>query len=124
MPPEQRAGYVIIAICWGIFSWTILVYGRLMYNLIGGAEGQKFTQSWGISVGLAQAAEARAAVVNVVETCALLALLEALWLLPNSTWLERTADDASVHAVLLRSAAASVLASARNYARFNARVHV
>ncbi len=45
-------------------------------------------------------------------------MLESFWLLPNGAWLERTMDEASVHATLLREAIItkkSVLA----YARFH-----
>ena len=118
----QAAGYVCVAICWVSFVWTILVYGKLIYNMLGGDAANSFTRSWGISVGLAQAQDARDALVSITETVAMLFVLEGLWLLPNVSWMGRTLDEASVHATLLRESAGNVWAAARTYVRFHAAV--
>jgi hypothetical protein len=115
----ERTGYVVVGICWACFVWTTLVYGRLVYNLLGGEAGDSFTRSWGVSVGLAQANDARDAAVTIVKSIATLLVLEAFWLLPNGAWLERTLDEASVHATLLRDVSATGMTRLLTYARFN-----
>ena len=95
------------------------MYARLIFNMLGGEAGDSFTRSWGISIGFAQAQDARDALVSIAETVAMLFVLEGLWLLPNVAWMERTLDEASVHATLLRQGAGSIWAAARNYVRFN-----
>ena len=115
----QTAGYVCIAICWASFVWTILVYGRLVYNMLGGEEATSFTRSWGISVGISQAQDARDVLISIVQTVAMLLILETLWLLPNMAWMESTLDEASVHATVLRHGAGSAWSAARAYVRFH-----
>ena len=91
----------------------------VIYGLLGGQAGDAFTRSWGISVGFAQAQDARDAAISIAESVATLLVLEALWLLPHVAWMERTLDEASVHATLLRGGAASAWASARSFVRFH-----
>ena len=65
------------------FAWATLVYGRLVFNLLSDEAGDSFTRSWGVSVGLAQANDARDAAVAILKSIATLLVLESFWLLPN-----------------------------------------
>jgi hypothetical protein len=115
----KRAGFVLVAATWGICLWMILVYGSLIYRLLGPYAEVTFTRSWGIGVGLDQIKEARGVIVVAAQTVAALLLLEALYLSPNGAWLESMCDEASVGATLLRAGAVSLVARVRTYARFN-----
>ena len=115
----KRAGFVLIAVAWGICLWMVLVYGALTFKLLGPDAEATFTRSWGISVGLDQADQARSVLVTAAQTVAALLVLEALYLSPNTSWLESMADEASVAAALLRSGAVNLAARVRSYARFN-----
>jgi hypothetical protein len=115
----KRAGYLLILLTWAICVWMILVYGALIYRLLGPEAEATFTRSWGIGVGLGQLKEARAVFITAAQTVLALLILEALWLAPNVAWLENAVDEASVHATLLREASMSLPSRVRTYARFN-----
>jgi hypothetical protein len=106
----RAAGYACVAVCWAFFVWTTLVYARAVYHLAGADAGTAFTRSWGVAVGVAQAWHARHAAAS---------LLHAAWALPSVAWLERTLDDASVHATLARRDTGAAWAAARTYVRFH-----
>jgi hypothetical protein len=115
----KHAGYLLVLVAWAVCTWMILVYGALIYRLLGPEAEATFTRSWGIGVGIGQLDEARGVIVTAAQTALALLILEALWLAPNSAWLENTIDDASVHATILRAASVSLTARVRTYARFN-----
>jgi hypothetical protein len=115
----KRAGFVLVAAAWGICVWMILVYGSLIYRLLGPEAEETFTRSWGIGVGLDQLKEAKGVLIVSAQTVAALLVFEALYVSPNMAWLESMSDEASVGATLLRAGAGSFLARMRAYARFN-----
>ncbi len=115
----KRAGFVLLALAWGICLWVIIIYGTLIYKLLGPDAEATFTRSWGIGIGLDQAKQARAIISVSLQTVAALLILEALYLSPNMLWLESMADEASVAATLLRSGAVGLAARVRSYVRFN-----
>ena len=115
----KRAGYVLVLAAWAICVWMILVYGALIYELLGPTAEATFTRSWGVSVGIGQLQELRQVLRTAAQTAAALLILEALWLSTNSVWLESMMDEASVQATLLRRTSVTLAARVRTYARFN-----
>jgi hypothetical protein len=115
----KRAGFVLLAAAWAICLWMILVYGSLIYKLLGPDAEKTFTRSWGISVGLDQADQARSVIIVSAQTVAALLILEALYMSPNIAWLESMSDEASVAATLLRAGAVNLATRVRTYSRFN-----
>ena len=115
----KRAGFVLLLAAWGICLWMILVYGALIYKLLGPDAESTFIHSWGISVGLDQADQARSVMIATVQSVAALLILEALFMSPNSAWLESMTDEASVAAALMRGGASHLFARLRGYSRFN-----
>lgn len=51
----KHASFVVLHLCWGVFTWIIIAYG-LIFNLLGASAARDFTNSWGIGVGMSHAA--------------------------------------------------------------------
>ena len=79
----KYAGYVVLHLSWGIFTWIIIAYGRLVYNLLGSRAYSDFTNSWGVGIGMGQVSDARGVIVAALHSLLLMAILELLWLIPN-----------------------------------------
>ena len=94
----KRSGYVLLHLVWGVFAWMVFAYGRLVYNLLGPAATNSFSNSWGIGVALGQASDAQGVVTSALQAALLLTILEALWLMPNGRWMESYIDFISVQA--------------------------
>ena len=110
----RKVGFAALYLTWAVFAWLILTYGRLVFDLMGPAEATNFTRTWAASVGLAQLSDLRAFLIVTLEALFLSALLDALWLLPNRSWLETQIDFASVQAAALDGWAQRVVAYARH----------
>lgn len=76
-------------------------YGRLIYNKVGPSAEEAFTRAWGVGIGLGQAQDVRALLISAAEAALVLTILEALWLLQNSSWLERYVDFLSIYRAAL-----------------------
>jgi hypothetical protein len=113
----KRAGYVLLNLVWGVFAWVAFAYGRLVYNLLGAKAFEDFTASWGIGVALGQANDAKGLVVAALQAALLLTILEALWLVPNGSWLESYVDFASVQATVAQRGLRRVLSVLSAYKR-------
>ncbi len=113
----KKAGYVILNLIWGVFAWIVFAYGRLVYNLLGPAASRDFSNSWGIGVALGQANDAKGVVIAALQAALVLTILEALWLVPNSAWVEAYIDFASVQATVARRGAARTAAILAAYKR-------
>ena len=114
----ERVGYWMIAICW-VIGYFILVYGKLVYDLLGPSVNHHFARTWGLGMGMNQVQdEARTVAITIAETTAVALLLEALWLIPNSGWLETVYDDASIAATLMGRSCVTVGQRIRNEAHF------
>ena len=71
-------------------------YGRLVYNTLGPSAARDFSNSWGIGVALGQVNDASGVVQSALQAVAVATILEALWLVNNTNWLETYMDVASV----------------------------
>jgi hypothetical protein len=96
----KYAGYIILHMVWGVFAWIIFAYGRLVYNLLGPAASRDFSNSWGIGVAIGQANDASGALTASMQAVAILTILEVLWLMTNTSWLESYCDFASCYATV------------------------
>ena len=100
----------------------IFVYGKLIYQLLGPKAEETFISTWGVSVGLGQLSEAQDTGIAIVQTAMALTVLELLWVVTNTRWLEDTVDYMSVHATIAHAAGVrcgrSVFSAARAYSRF------
>ena len=92
----KHAGYVILHLAWGFFAWIIFAYGRLVYNTLGPSAARDFSNSWGIGVALGQVNDASGVVTAALQAVAVATVLEMLWLVNNTNWLETYMDVASV----------------------------
>jgi hypothetical protein len=114
----KYAGYVVLHLSWGIFTWIIIAYGRLVYNLLGARAYSDFTTSWGVGIGMGQVSDARGVIVAALHAVLLMAILELLWLIPNGDWLSNYADFGSVYAsVALRRGCSRLSATTAAYRR-------
>ena len=103
----RRAGFAMIYVIWAVFTYLIVVYGRLLLRLLGPAADAQFAQSWLVALGAGQAAELRSFAVTAVEVLMVATILDVLWLLPNVRWLETQVDYASVQATAFAAPAAA-----------------
>lgn len=98
------------------------MYGKLIYQLLGPKAEEVFINTWGVSVGLGQLSEAQDTGIAILQTAMALTVLELLWVVTNTRWLEDTIDYMSVHATIARTSGVrccrSVWAAARAYSRF------
>ena len=92
----KHVGYVVLHLAWGVFAWIVFAYGRLVYNLLGPAAEQGFTKSWGIGIATGQVSDASGALQAALQAVLLATIVEALWLMSNTGWLESYLDFASV----------------------------
>ena len=94
----RRWGFGVLYAFWVAFSCLAVVYGRLVYQLLGSGSANAFLQSWALGIGAGQLANAQAFLTTCIETVLVLTVMDALWLLPNNRWLEMQLDYASVAA--------------------------
>jgi hypothetical protein len=114
----RRAAFALLYAVWAGFAYFVVVYGRLVLRLRGPDGDAQFARAWLAALGAGQAAELRAFVLTAAEALAVATLLDALWLVPNNTWLEAQLDYASVQAAAFRRGrdAARVTAARRAWA--------
>lgn len=97
----RYAGFAFLYATWGAFVWIVLVYGNLIYELMGPAMERQFTLAWAAGVGLDQLQSLQSFIVTALEALLLITILETLWVMPNGRWLETQLDYASVVATSL-----------------------
>ena len=90
---------------WGLLTWFIFVYGRLLYTLRGAKSEAAYVQSWGIALGMDQGMGFKDVAVEALKAAVVAALLEP-YVVPTATWFEEHVDFLSVHASAVTSAAA------------------
>ena len=83
---------------------------------------ETFINTWGVSVGLGQLNDARNMGISILQAAVAVTILELLWIVTNTRWLEDTIDYMSIHATTAHatgvSCGRSVWAAARAYSRF------
>ena len=89
---------------WGLFTWMVFVYGRLIYTLRGAKSESAYVQSWGIALGMEQGAGFQDVLTEACKA-ALIAMLLEPHVVPAHTWFEEHVDFLSVHATVARQAA-------------------
>ena len=62
------------------------MYGKLVYALVGASAEENFTTAFAGSVGLGQLAELREFAKTTIYVVVMVALLDALWVMPNVQW--------------------------------------
>jgi hypothetical protein len=92
----RHAAFALLALLWALFSWLVIVYGRLVYTLLGPAAEAQFATAWAAGVGVGRAQELQDFLTTAAQLLLVATVLDALWLLPNSRWLETQVDYASV----------------------------
>jgi hypothetical protein len=88
---------------WAACAYMVLVYGRLLLRLLGPDSDAQLATVWLAALGAEQLAELRMLALAAAEALAAVTLLDALWLLPNSRWLEAQLDASSVQATVFQA---------------------
>ena len=115
-------GFCVLYATWGVFAWIILVYGQLIFRLMGPAVERDFVRAWGAGIGLSQLSDMQSFLVTTCQVLFLALILDALWLLPNTRWMETQLDYASIVATSFRRAAPGTPgAKARSWLRHGVR---
>jgi hypothetical protein len=96
------SGVAGLALTWTLFGWFTLVYGQLIYQLLGPATEGAFVRSWAVSYGMGSAMEWKDVVRQALRALLVLVLLELLLLTPHDSWLEQHVDYLSLQALLYR----------------------
>jgi hypothetical protein len=113
----RRLGLCMVYATWAILIWFILVYGALIYWLLGDEAEKNFVRTWGLGLGLAQVNDFRDVLLSMLQLAAALTILEALWLTSNRSWFESTADALSIQRMCSPGAPLLSLRQLREHAR-------
>jgi hypothetical protein len=97
------AGCVLIYVAWALLTFFCVVYGALVYGLMGATAEQHFVSTWAVSTGISQAWQGRA-VLWAFAMGLLGNIADVLGFLQSHRWLEVYLDAQSVQAVLPRDA--------------------
>jgi hypothetical protein len=114
----RRLGLVMVYAAWGLLVWFVLVYGALIYRLLGDSAEKNFIRTWGLGLGLSQVNDFRDVLISLVQLAAAVTILEALWLTSNRSWFEATADALSIQRTTARGAPLLSLRQLREHALF------
>ena len=103
----KHVALVLAYMLWALFIWLSITYASLIYRLLDPDTGDQLVKTWLVSIGLNQLSDMQSAAIALVQVLLLANVLEALWLVPNSSWFEERIDFLSVQA----AAAGSVWAA-------------
>ena len=98
------AGLLGVYATWVIFSWFILTYGLLVYDLIGKGGENSFIRSWGVSYGINAATEWKDIFIEAAKGLVVLVILERLLLTGDASWMEDHLDYLCLQALLFKNA--------------------
>jgi hypothetical protein len=83
-------------IVWAIFAWLTITYASLVYRMLDASAEQDLVNTWLVSFGLNQLTDLRDGAIALAEILLLATVLEVLWLVPNSRWIEARLDFLSI----------------------------
>jgi hypothetical protein len=79
-----------------VYGVFIIVYGRLIFDLLGTQAESAFLITWLTGQGFGQLSSAQGMLVSACELVLAATVLESMWLTPNINWLQKLADTRSV----------------------------
>ena len=115
----RRFGLCCLFASWAVYGMFILVYGRLIYDLLGNQAESAFLITWLTGQGFSQLSSAQGMLVSACELVLAATVLESLWLTSNINWLQKLADTRSI----VKSTAHAGVAGLAGYARAHINFH-
>jgi hypothetical protein len=115
----RRFGLLCLFASWAVYSMFIIVYGRLIYDLLGEQAQSAFLVTWLTGQGLSQLSSAQGMLVSACELLLAATVLESLWLTSNVNWLQKLADSRCVIKGSARAGVSGFAGYARSHINFH-----
>lgn len=115
----RRFGLFCLFASWAVYSMFIIVYGRLIYDLLGEQAQSAFLVTWLTGQGLSQLSSAQGMLVSACELLLAATVLESLWLTSNVNWLQKLADSRCVIKGSARAGVTGLAGYARSHINFH-----
>ena len=99
-----------------------LVYGGLVYQLLGDKAESAFARDWGVGLAIDHASQWKSVLQSSLEAAVILTIMDRLSLVPGSKWLEVHLDQWSVQATLFHGQAVGQVERIKQYLAHTARI--
>lgn len=120
---HQRAlAVAFVFITWALLAWFVLVYGGLIFELLGDGSQRHFLRDWGVGLGVDNLRQWQDVAKEALKAAVVLAVLDRLGLVGGDPWLEIHLDTLSVQSTLFHGRALSRWQGLRQYLHYIKRV--
>ena len=101
---------------------SALVYGSLIYQLLGDKAQEQFSHDWAVGLGIDQATQWKEVVQSSIQAAIILTLLDRMGFMSGVAWLEGYLDQSCVQATMIGTAGLSWMQRLRMQMRVSMRL--